>query len=258
MNTLQVDGGSLPLAGTLWWLLAGGMLMSGIAMVGSFALVLPPRWLERLVLPLVAVAAGTLLGGALFHMLPTGYATVAPACSGWWTAGGFTTFLAMEQFLRWHHSHHEQPDRVAAVGWLILVGDALHNFLGGLGVAGTFLVDPRAGIVAWCAAAAHEVPQELGDFGVLVHGGWPARSALAWNFLSALTFPAGALVAYAVSQRVDVGGLALFGAGNFIYIAASDLIPEIKASGNLSAAALHFVLFVAGVLLVAAAAWAGA
>jgi zinc and cadmium transporter len=238
----------------LWWLLGGGLLMSGIAMAGSLALILPPQWLDRLLLPLVAVAAGTLLGGAMFHMLPHGMAQVGPTAGGFWMTAGFTTFLALEQFLQWHHSHRGTPDRGAATGWLILVGDALHNFLGGIGIASTFLIDPHAGMVAWCAAAAHEVPQELGDFGVLVHGGWPPRSALMWNFISALTFPVGALLAYAASQRIDIGGLALFGAGNFLYIAASDLIPEIKAPTDPQAAALHFVLFVAGVGLVAAAA----
>jgi zinc and cadmium transporter len=238
----------------LWWLLGGGLLMSGIAMAGSLTLVFPPRWLDRALLPLVAVAAGTLLGGAMFHMLPDGMAQVGPTAGGFWMTAGFTAFLALEQFLQWHHSHRGTPDRRAASGWLILVGDALHNFLGGIGIASTFLIDPHAGMVAWGAAAAHEVPQEMGDFGVLVHGGWPPRSALMWNFISALTFPAGALLAYAAAQRIDIGGLALFGAGNFLYIAASDLIPEIKAPTDPQAAALHFALFVAGVGLVAAAA----
>jgi zinc and cadmium transporter len=113
--------------------------------------------------------------------------------------------------------------------YLILVGDALHNFLGGLGVASTFLINPTVGMMAWLAAAAHEVPQELGDFGVLVHGGWPRGTALRWNFLSGLTFLVGALLAYAVSFRIDVAPLVLLGAGNFIYIGASDLVPEMRA-----------------------------
>ena len=163
--------------------------------------------------------------------------------------GGFMTFLGIEQFLHWHHSHGSSGDDRRPVTYLILTGDAVHNFLGGLGISSTFLIDQKAGIIAWIAAAAHEVPQELGDFGVLVHGGWPKRSALFWNVVSALTFPAGALLAYVVSQRFEISGLVLFGAGNFVYIAASDLVPEIKSQKSLLRALLHFCTLAAGVLV---------
>ena len=226
---------------SLAWILVGGMLMSGIAMVGSVTVLLPPATLERLLLPLVAIAAGTLLGGAFFHMLPEGIAAVGLQASG---------------FLRWHHSHHasKASQAPAPVTYLVLIGDALHNFLGGLAIGSTFLLDPTAGVIAWVAAAAHEVPQELGDFGVLVHGGWPRRKALWWNFLSAITFPLGGVVAWGVARQFAVGGLVLFGAGNFIYIAASDLIPEIKASSGPRESATHFLLFLAGLGLLAAVA----
>ena len=103
----------------------------------------------------------------------------------------------------------------------------MHNFIGGLAVGGAFVVDIRVGIVTWLVAALHEIPQEFGDFGILIHSGWSRRSALVWNFASALTFLVGALVAYAVSGSVEVGYLLPFAAGNFIYIAAADLLPEI-------------------------------
>jgi zinc and cadmium transporter len=231
---------------TLVWILAGGLLMSAIAMAGAVTLLLPPATLQRLLLPLVALAAGTLLGGAFFHMIPEGTARLSPLTAAAWLACGFAVFLALEQFLHWHHSHREAAQARQPVTYLILIGDAVHNFLGGLGIASTFLVDPRAGIIAWLAAAAHEVPQELGDFGVLVHGGWPRRRALLWNFISALTFPIGALLAWLAALRFEIAGLVLFGAGNFIYIAASDLIPEIKSQARWPAAAVHFGFFAAG------------
>ena len=118
-----------------------------------------------------------------------------------------------------------------------------------MAIASTFLINPAAGITVWVAAAAHEIPQELGDFGILVRGGFSQRSALLWNLFSALTFPFGALVAYYASQQFEISGLVLFGAGNFIYIAASDLIPEIKVSKSLGAALTHFSFLVAGMLL---------
>jgi len=234
----------------LAWIVAGGLAMTAIAMVGSITTLLPAGAVERLLLPLVALAAGTLIGGAAFHMIPEGAAALSPLGAGIWVVGGFSVFLVLEQFLHWHQSHRGSSAR-SPVTYLILAGDAVHNFLGGLGIASTFLIDPRAGMIAWLAAAAHEVPQELGDFGVLVHGGWSRRHALLWNLLSGLTFPAGAVLAYFASRTIDVSGLVLLGAGNFVYIAASDLIPEIKAQTRIGRAVLHFGCFACGVLLMA-------
>jgi zinc and cadmium transporter len=135
---------------------------------------------------------------------------------------------------------------------LILLGDALHNFIGGLGIASTFLMNPAAGVAAWCAAVAHEVPQELGDFAILLHSGWKPQAALRWNFISALTFPLGAVLAWLIAQALPVGGLVLFASGNFLYIAASDLVPEIKAGTSLRSAAFSFGWFLAGLLLMQA------
>jgi len=240
----------------LAWILIGGLVMSAIAMVGAVTLVLEPSVLERVLLPLVALAAGTLLGGAFFHMLPEAVATLSALRVGAWLLFGFTTFLALEQFLHWHHSHRAAADLRKPFTYLILIGDAVHNFLGGLGIASTFLMSPSAGIVAWIAAAAHEVPQELGDFGVLVHGGWPRSRALFWNVMSALTFPAGAVLAYFASLHFDVAVLVAFAAGNFIYIAASDLIPEIKAQARTQNVILHLGAFVAGLVFMLVLAWA--
>jgi len=177
-----------------WWILGGGVLMSAIALIGSVTLLLPEATLSRMIMPLVAFAAGSLLGGAFFHMLPA----------------------AMQ----------DTTDP-----------------------AGVFLVDVRLGIAAWLAAAAHEVPQELGDFGVLVHGGWRKTTALLLNLLSGLTFLAGGLVAYAVSSRIDVGFLVPFAAGNFLYIGASDLVPEVNKHRAARANLLHFGSFVSGIAL---------
>ncbi|MDA8305778.1 MAG: ZIP family metal transporter [Deltaproteobacteria bacterium] len=233
---------------TLVWIVSGGLLMSAIALIGGVTTVLRPATLDRLLLPMVSLAASTLLGGAFLHMIPTGLAALTPIYAGAWLLAGFATFLALEQFLHWHHCRRAAAECRKPMTYLILTGDALHNFLGGLGIAGTFLVDPKAGVAAWIAAAAHEVPQELGDFGVLVHGGWNRRSALIWNFISGLTFLLGALTAFVVSLQFNVAGLILFGAGNFIYIAASDLVPEIKAHSDIKRAATDFACFVAGIL----------
>jgi zinc and cadmium transporter len=235
---------------TLAWISLSGLLMSAIALVGSLTLLLPPARLDRIVTPLVAFAAGSLLGGAFFHMIPA--AAMATPDLGrvlLWTMLGFATFFALEQFLHWHHCHRASAECKKPLTYLILLGDGLHNFLGGLGVASVFLVDVRLGLTAWLAAVAHEVPQELGDFGVLLHGGWSRGRALLFNLLSGLTFLVGALVTYAASHAVEVAFLVPFAAGNFIYIGASDLVPEVNKHRSLATGAIHFLAFSAGIAM---------
>ena len=231
---------------TLLWILGTGLLMSAIALVGSVTLLLSAATLDRIVLPLVALAAGSLLGGAFFHMLPASLERVTPMVTFLWCAAGFTVFFALEQFLHWHHCHRASTDCKKPLSYLILLGDGLHNLLGGLAIGGTFLIDIRLGIAAWLAAAAHEIPQELGDFGVLIHSGWSRSKALLFNVLSALTFLVGGLVAYFVSSLMDVSFLVPFAAGNFIYIGASDLVPEVNKHGDLRKNLVHFLAFTIG------------
>jgi zinc and cadmium transporter len=245
---------------TLAWIILGGVLMSAIAMVGSLTLALKPATLERLLLPLVALAAGSLIGGAFFHMIPAALDAGGPSVGvGIAVVAGFTAFFVLEQALHWHHCHRAQSECKQPLTYLVLLGDGLHNFLGGLAIAGTFLIDVRLGITSWLAAAAHEVPQELGDFGVLIHGGWSKKKALLLNLLSGLTFLLGGLLAYGLSFRMDVSWLIPFAAGNFLYIGASDLVPEVNKHQNLQSNVIHFLAFVLGlaVLLLAKTATEG-
>ncbi len=238
---------------TLAWIVLSGVAMTALALVGSVTLVLKERTLQRILLPLVAFAAGSLLGGAFFHMLPTALRTgMDPVSVFSWVSAGFATFFALEQFLHWHHCHRASAQCKKPLTYLILIGDGLHNFLGGLAVAGTFLVDVRVGITTWLAAALHEVPQELGDFGVLVHGGWSKRRALLFNVASASTFLLGSVLAYYASYQFSVAFLVPFAAGNFIYIGASDLVPEVNKSHSTLDAAKHFACFVLGLGLLVA------
>ncbi len=231
---------------TFLWILLGGILMSAVALVGSVTLVLSDSTLKKLLLPLVAFAAGSLIGGALFHMLPTSLRSMAALTALSWVAIGFLIFFALEQFLHWHHCHRASAECKKPLTHLILIGDGIHNFLGGVSIAGVFLVDTRLGIAAWIAAAAHEIPQELGDFAVLIHGGWKKRTALMFNLLSGLTFLVGGLVTYAASFKIDVQWLVPLAAGNFLYIGASDLVPEVNKARSLAASLLHFAVFTAG------------
>jgi zinc and cadmium transporter len=223
--------------------------MTALALSGSLTFFLRESIFDRIVLPLVALAAGSLVGGALFHLLPESVAALGNTLTVYvWLAAGLLTFLILEQYLQWHHCHRP----VAAhrpVGYLILIADALHNLIGGLAIGAAFVADVRLGIVTWLVAAAHEVPQEMGDFGILVHSGWTRRRAVTWNVVSASTLLVGALSAYGLSGRLDIAVLIPFAAGNFIYIALADLVPELTTRPAAHEKAVHTVGFVTGLAL---------
>jgi zinc and cadmium transporter len=231
---------------TLTWITLGGLAMSLLALSGSLTLLLPERSFERIVPALVALAAGTLIGGALLHMLPEAVTAMGNDLQLYmWLVAGFLSFFALEQLLHWHHCHRA-VSRHGPLGYLILVADGVHNFIGGLAVAGAFLVDIRIGLITWIAAAAHEIPQELGDFGILVHAGWSKRRALAFNVASALTFLIGGWVAYALAGTFEITCLLPFAAGNFLYIASADLLPELTQDPDAGHKLLSTAMFVLG------------
>jgi len=237
----------------LGWILCGGFLMSMIALIGATTMALPESTRERLILPLVAFSAGSLLGGALLHLIPEAVAQNRGGVGVYlWVLAGFASFLAFEQFLHWHHWHSDAPEVKSPLSHMMVLGDTVHNFLGGLAVAAAFIVDIRLGITTWLVAAAHEVPQELGKYGVLIHGGWKNSRALAASFLSSLTFLLGGILAYVVSLQFNTGFLVPFAAGNFLYIAASDLVPEVNRHHHLGVNLIHFASFSAGIALLLA------
>lgn len=209
-----------------------GLLMSGIALVGSVTLIISEETLKKLILPIVALASGCLIGGALFHMLPAAVEEMGNEMTVYiWVGLGLLVFLFLEQVLHWHHCHLMPSEHKRPLGYLILIADGLHNLIGGLSIGALFIADFRLGFTSWIAAAAHEIPQELGDFGILIHSGWNKKRALIFNLLSGLTFLAGGLIAYFVSAKADIAFLIPFAAGNFLYIGAVDLIPEFKEAG---------------------------
>jgi zinc and cadmium transporter len=235
---------------TLASIIVFGVLMSILSLIGGVSLFLSDSQLKRITLPLVAFASGSLIGGALFHMMPAAADRLGSGLEPYlWVAAGFLVFLLLEQVLHWHHCHKGCAEHRRPLGTMVLIADGLHNFIGGLSIGALFLADFRLGVAAWVAAAAHEIPQEIGDFGILIHSGWSRRQALLFNFLSGITFLVGMILAYGLSQGFNIDFLIPFAAGNFLYIGAVDLIPEFKESWRTKPEHIHTLFWILGLLL---------
>ncbi len=224
--------------------------MSMVSLIGVTTLFFKEKTLNRILTTLIAFSAGSLIGGAFFHLLPTGLEQIPnPMTSLVLAVGGFTLFFALEQFMHWHHFKGWTSAAKQPVTYLILVADGVHNLLGGLAVASAFLIDIRLGMTTLLAAVVHEIPEELGDFAILVKGGWDKFQALGVNFLSSLTFLVGGLTVYFLSSDIDLLYIIPFSAGNFLYIAASDLVPQVNKWNSFRKNGLQFVAFLAGLAL---------
>jgi zinc and cadmium transporter len=240
---------------TLLWIIAATFLVSLIAFIGVFTLALSPRTLKKMLLALVGLAAGTLIGGAFLHLIPEALHEMEEL-SGTTHDGvmlmvivGFVSFFILEKVL-WRHCH-EKECKIHTFAYLNLAGDGIHNFLDGLIIAAGFLASTEIGIITTVAVALHEVPQEIGDFGVLLHGGIARRRALMFNFATAVTAVAGGVLGYLLIPAVgDFQAYILpIAAGGFLYIAAADLIPELHKERRRSRTALAFGMFMAGIAL---------
>jgi zinc and cadmium transporter len=219
-----------------------------VGLVGALSLLLRPVDVQKLVNKLVAFAAGTMIGGAMLHLLPE--AAEMTAFSGEFAVVGFLLFFLTERVLHWKHCHDVDCEH-HPLGWLIVTSDGVHNFVDGLVIASAFLVDVGLGWVTTLAIIAHEVPQEIGDFAVMVHGGFSRGKATFWNFVSQCTCILGGLIGFLFGAGFE-SFLVPFAAGGFIYIAAVDLIPELHPGQGEEGHFGSFLLFLLGVLLMAA------
>lgn len=240
----------------IWFYAIGSVILVSLAsLVGIFTLSLKESILGKMLVYMVSFSAGAMMGGAFLHLLPEAVAE----------AGGFTLeisfyvllgiimFFMVEKFIHWRHCHiptsktHPHP-----FAYMNLFGDAVHNLIDGLIIGAAYIVSIPLGVATTLAVLFHEIPQEIGDFGVLLHGGFKKKRALFMNFLTALTAVIGAAVALIASAYIE--GLTLFlvpfAAGNFLYIATSDLIPELKKECGIgkSAGQLLFILLGIGVM----------
>ena len=237
---------------TLIWILSATILVSLISLVGIFTLGIKAKIFDRILILLVGFAAGGLIGGAFLHLLPEAIAQCSCDLVFLYALAGFTVFFLMERYLYWRHCHNGVCD-VHTFTYLNLIGDGVHNFTDGLIIAASFAADLRLGIVTTLAVIFHEVPQEMGDFGILVYGGFSRAKALFFNFVCALTAVLGALVGYVLASLTARFSLFLisFTAGGFIYIAASDLLPELHKQKDTRRANMAFIAFILGLLFMA-------
>jgi zinc and cadmium transporter len=208
--------------------------------------------LKRILLVLVGFSAGALMGGAFLHLLPEALGSSPEMIVFSYLIIGFVLFFVMERFLYWRHCH-ERKCNIHTFTYMNLTGDGIHNFVDGLVIAAGFVSSVELGLATTLAVIAHEIPQELGDFGVLLHGGFEKYKALFYNLLSALTAILGALVGFFLFPFVEnlASFLVPFAAGGFIYIAGSDLIPELHKETDTRRALFSFIFFLFGIIFMA-------
>lgn len=224
-------------------------VVSCVSLIGAVSLSINPNRLKGWLMSLVSFSAGALLGDVFIHILPEMAETGWPEYAGIYLLLGIVVFLILERFIFWHHNHSEHEETVHSYTYLSLISDGLHNFIDGAIIAGSFLVSPTLGFATTLAVVFHEIPQEIGNFAVLVHGGFSTKKALWYNFVSALTAFAGALLVLVFSNHIETIPTALLAisASSFIYIAMSDLIPQLQKEPNKKTAAWHLVWFVLGI-----------
>ncbi len=239
----------------LFWILASTTLVSLISLVGIFTLSIKGNLLHKILFCLIGFSAGALIGGAFLHILPECLENNKSTTVFSYLIFGIIVFFLMERYLHWRHCHEQGACKIHAFTYLNLVGDGFHNFIDGMVIAASFMVSLKLGFVTTLAIILHEIPQELGDFAVLVYGGFSKKKALLFNFASALMAVIGAVTGYFIADIIgDFTNFILpFTAGGFIYIATSDLIPELHKENDLKRATAAFFAFLLGIAFMALA-----
>lgn len=235
---------------TLVYILISVLIISSISLIGIFTLSIKEVFLKKILLTMVAFSAGALIGDAFIHLLPEAMEKNDSLSISLSIFAGITIFFLLEKFLRWRHCHdlscHDHPRHLGIIN---LVGDGMHNLIDGLLIGTSFIVSISLGISTSLAVILHEIPQELGDFGVLLHSGFTVKKALFYNFLSASLAILGAIVAYFISSSAQAFSdfMVPFTIGSFIYIALSDLIPELHKETAIKSMFTHTLGFFGGI-----------
>lgn len=238
----------------LVWILISSILVSVISLIGIVTLAVKQKLLDSILFCLIGFSAGSLIGSAFLHILPEALENSESIIVFSFVLTGIVLFFLLERYFYWRHCHSGVCD-VHAFTYLNLIGDGLHNFIDGMVIAASYMVSVKLGIITTLAVIFHEIPQELGDFGVLVYGGLTRSRALTYNFISGLASIAGALAGYFISGASGQFSSFLlpFTAGGFVYIATSDLIPELHKENNSLRSLAAFLAFLSGIGFMAVA-----
>jgi zinc and cadmium transporter len=230
------------------------LIVSLVSLSGIVVLGLNQKRLKSILFYLVSFSAGALLGDVFIHLLPEMSEAGFGTKEGIYFLIGLVAFFILERFIHWQHSHGEDHDeKVHSVVYLTIAGDSLHNFIDGIVIAVSFMANPTLGIASTVAVILHEIPQELGQYAILIHGGWSKSKALWYNFLSALTSVVGAVLVLVFAQGLEKAPsfLLAFAGASFIYVALSDLVPELHKEVGKRKSLIQFVFFIIGIALMA-------
>jgi len=231
-------------------------LLGSVGAMGGAALLLafPDAMRQRLLPCLLSYATGTLLGAAFLGMIPQGLTKASPLAISGTVLAGLVGFFILEKLVIWRHCHDEDCEEHGhQAGTLILLGDAFHNFVDGVVIAAAFLTSVPLGIATALAVIAHEIPQELGDFAILLHSGISKTRAFVYNLLSSLTTLPGAIIGWfwLADVREAIPFVLAISAASFIYIAVADLVPSLHRHATLKSSMLQVALILAGIATIA-------
>lgn len=225
----------------------GVLVVSLVSLVGILTLIVKEKILNKILILFVSFSAGSLIGGAFFHLLPETLEMSNNIILVFiYLLVGFSLFFALEKILRWHHCHNEDCQDHQHLGGMNLLGDGVHNFLDGMIIFSAFVVGWPLGLVVTLSIILHEIPQEISDFGVLLYSGLSRAKALMYNFISAIISFIGVFLAYFLylTDKSIENFILPFAAGGFIYIAASDLVPELHKHNKLTNSIISFIIFI--------------
>lgn len=229
-------------------------LVSLISLIGVLTLSIKVNRLKSILIYLISFSAGALLGDAFLHLIPEVSETGLSITSSCLILLGIIGSFLIEKVINWRHCHLPiTKTHVHSFAYMNLIGDSVHNFIDGLIIGASFLINNTVGFASTMAIIFHEIPQEIGDFGVLLHGGFKIKKALMYNFLTAVFAIFGTMIALLIGSYTQDLTIFLipFAAGNFIYIACSDLIPELHKECSKKTTIIQAITFILGVLVIA-------
>jgi zinc and cadmium transporter len=231
--------------------IASVVVVSLLSLIGIACISISEQRLKRIIFMMVSLAVGAMFGDAFIHLLPESFEnTRSKVGTSLYVLAGIFAFFVLEKFLLWRHQHTLESDsHIHHVGYMNLIADGVHNLIDGMIIGASYLISTPVGVATTMAVVFHEIPHELGNFFVLLHAGFTKKRALFFNFLSATLAILGAIAALVIGSSVaSFSALMLpLAAGGFIYIAGSDLIPELHKDPSPSRAAVQLVGMATGV-----------